>query len=363
MSRQFRNGREDGLEPLEPMKIGGTGSFADLLNRMSKTAFGGRELGLAFQVLREMMEDSSATIVVTLSGAMTIAKMGRVLCEMIDAGMAHLIISTGALITHELTESLGGIHYKHNPQFSDENLYKQGYNRIYDTIELESNFLTVEKFVGSVLSEMDWKDPTCSYKINQALGRKMAEQGKIPSVLGNAYKKGIPIYIPAFTDSELGMNLATHFLAKGFRQGDEKEPNVLFRSLPPFNPFLDLYDFSKRMIASKTLGIFTIGGGVPRNWGQQVGPFIDSINSRLRLKLEPLRIRYGVRICPEPMNWGGLSGCTYSEGVSWGKFIPPREGGRFAEVRCDATIAWPILIRALLETRETAASQEHPSAS
>ena len=47
---------------------------------------------------------------------------------------------------------------------------------------------------------------------------------------------------------------------------------------------------------------------------------------------------------------GGLSGCTYSEGVSWGKFVPPEEGGRFAEVMCDATVAWPILIRGVLES-------------
>jgi deoxyhypusine synthase len=56
-----------------------------------------------------------------------------------------------------------------------------------------------------------------------------------------------------------------------------------------------------------------------------------------------------VRICPEPAHWGGLSGATYSEGVSWGKFVPPSEGGRFAEVHADATIAWPILIRGVLE--------------
>ncbi len=61
------------------------------------------------------------------------------------------------------------------------------------------------------------------------------------------------------------------------------------------------------------------------------------------------RFRYGVRICPEPVHWGGLSGCTYTEGVSWGKFLSVEEGGRFAEVHCDATIAWPLLVKAVLE--------------
>jgi deoxyhypusine synthase len=65
------------------------------------------------------------------------------------------------------------------------------------------------------------------------------------------------------------------------------------------------------------------------------------------IKWKLKRFQYGVRICPEPEHWGGLSGCTYEEGISWGKFVPRDEGGRFAEVHCDATIAWPILIMGL----------------
>ena len=63
------------------------------------------------------------------------------------------------------------------------------------------------------------------------------------------------------------------------------------------------------------------------------------------------RYQYAVRICPEPTHWGGLSGCTYSEGVSWGKFVPESEGGRFAEVYADATTVWPLLIKGVLEER------------
>jgi deoxyhypusine synthase len=79
---------------------------------------------------------------------------------------------------------------------------------------------------------------------------------------------------------------------------------------------------------------------------------VDIINMRLGTELRPPRFRYGVRICPEPVHWGGLSGCTYSEGVSWGKFVSRDQGGRFAEVHCDATIAWPLLLRGVLESRE-----------
>ena len=93
---------------------------------------------------------------------------------------------------------------------------------------------------------------------------------------------------------------------------------------------------------------------MPRNWAQEVGPYVDIMNHRLDLDQRAPRYRYAVRICPEPTHWGGLSGCTYSEGVSWGKFVPPEEGGRFAEVYADATTVWPLLIKGVLEELGTA---------
>jgi deoxyhypusine synthase len=123
----------------------------------------------------------------------------------------------------------------------------------------------------------------------------------------------------------------------------------LYSAVPDFNPFLDLQEYARLIAGSQELGILTIGGGVPRNWAQQVGPYFDITNHRLGTRIRSARFRYGVRICPEPVHWGGLSGCTYSEGVSWGKFVPRSEGGRYAEVCADATIAWPLLMRAFFE--------------
>ncbi len=108
-------------------------------------------------------------------------------------------------------------------------------------------------------------------------------------------------------------------------------------------------DFSHRINSHKgRLAIFTIGGGVPRNWGQQVAPLID-IMSQQGFPVDPCFFSLGVRICPEPAHWGGLSGCTYKEGISWGKFIPEAKGGKYAEVYTDATTVLPILIKAVFE--------------
>ena len=349
--RDLHDGRDDGLEPLESLDVKGASGFADLLERMSKTAFGARQLGEAHRVLTEMAKDDACKIVVTVSGAMTIAKMGRVLCDMIESGLADAVVTTGAIMSHGLSEAIGCVHYKHDPRHSDEHLFERGYNRVYDTLEMEANLCKAEETVSGVLAEMDWSEPTCSFRLNRAIGRRLVEQKQMPSILGCAFEKNVPVYIPALTDSELGLDVATHFLGRGNAQADESDPERFFSHIPSFNPYLDLHDYAKRILSAERIGIVTIGGGVPRNWAQQVGPFIDIINMRLGTSFEVPRFHYGVRICPEPVHWGGLSGCTYSEGVSWGKFVSPEEGGRFAEVHCDATIAWPLLIAAVLEGR------------
>jgi len=339
------------LEPLESLDVRQADGFADMLRRMSKTAFGGRALGEAFEVFSTMAEDADCTIVLTVSGAMTVGKMDMVLCEMIDAGLADLIVTTGAILAHGLSADVGGVHYKCDPQVPDQQLYQWGYNRVYDTVEMEANLCQAEETVREVMQTLDWSRPTCSHVLNRQIGRRLAEQNQMPSMLGSAYRRGVPVYVPALTDSELGLDVAMHFLAEGAQEGKMPDADDLFSQVPPYNPFLDLYDYTLRVLGARRLGIFTIGGGVPRNWAQQVGPFVDIINFRLGTNLPVPRFRYGVRICPEPVHWGGLSGCTYSEGVSWGKFLSRAEGGRFAEVYCDATIAWPLLVRALLESR------------
>lgn len=352
MSRNLHDGQQDGLEPIESLDVRQVGGVADLLERMSKTAFGGRALGEAYDVLQTMADDPDCTIVVTVSGAMTVAKMGGVLCEMIESGLAHLVVTTGAILAHGLSEAIGGVHYKWDPAIPDKQLYEWGYNRVYDTVEMEANLRRAHEMVSEVLEHFDWSRPASSWQITREIGRRLVEEGQMPSILGCAYQREVPVYVPAFTDSELGLDVATHFLGRGKAPVDEHRLEDFFAAAPPFNPFLDLHDYASRILRAKRLGIFTIGGGVPRNWAQQVGPFIECIDMRLGKGLPVPRFLYGVRICPEPVHWGGLSGCTYAEGVSWGKFVGREEGGRFAEVHCDATIAWPLLIRAWLESRE-----------
>ena len=350
--RSLHDGRADGLEPLESLSLENVASFAGLLRAMSKTAFSGRELGQALDVLLGMSRDENCHVVLTLSGAMTVAKQGRIICDLIDRGIVDSVVTTGALMAHGLTESIGCAHYRHDPSTSDETLFEQGYNRIYDTLEMESNLKHVEELVRKVLTEFQPQDGVwSSARLCRALGERLSESADGPGILRSAYEKNVPVFIPAFTDSEIGLDVSTWAMDVALEKSGRESltPDEVLAATPAFNPFLDLQEYARRIGTTKELGILTIGGGVPRNWAQQIAPYYDISNERLGTKLPVPRFRYGVRICPEPVHWGGLSGCTYSEGVSWGKFVPESEGGRFSEVHADATVALPLLICALFE--------------
>ena len=270
---------------------------------------------------------------------MTVAKMGTILCRMIDHGMIQCVISTGALMAHGLVEATGRSHFRYDARMNDKMLFEAGYNRVYDSLEPEVNLDHVEEVMQRLLNEWDANDVVCSWKIHRRIGEFLQKHAPGRGILKSAFQHDVPVFVPAFSDSELGIDFALHKIAR------QKENRPVLR----FDPFEDFEKFANTMLATKRMGIFTIGGGVPRNWSQQFGVYAELLARRGYKKLPLKRYNYGLRICPEPVSWGGLSGSTYTEAVSWGKFVPPEEGGRFAEVFDDATVALPLIVGAVLE--------------
>jgi deoxyhypusine synthase len=339
IDRKLHNPIEDRLIPLEPLDLNQVHSIDDLVRAMSKTAFTGRQVGEAADVLEAMARDKDCFVVMTLAGAMTVAKQGLIISELIDRGIVNAIVSTGALMAHGLVEATGKSHFRYNPEVSDTELYEQGYNRVYDTLEPEQNLDDVEEVMSEILEGWEHNEVVCSYKLNHTIGEHLAKRVGQRGILKSAYEKGVPVFVPAFTDSELGLDVA---LNNRLRESTG-------RHKLRFDPFEDLEHFAATLLRQTRLGILTVGGGVPRNWSQQFGPFIELRHRRLGENVPLKRYHYGVRICPEPVYWGGLSGSPYSEAISWGKFVPPAEGGKFGEVFVDATVGLPLIVAAVLE--------------
>src|SRR5579864_8966014 len=120
IDRKLHNPIEDRLIPLEPLDLSRVRSIDDLVRAMSKTAF-------------------------------TVAKQGLIIADLIDRGIVNAIVSTGALMAHGLVEATGRSHFRYNPDVPDTELYEQGYNRVYDTLEPEQNLDDVERVMADVL--------------------------------------------------------------------------------------------------------------------------------------------------------------------------------------------------------------------
>ena len=341
-TKHLHTGFSDKLLPLEPLDITKCTTVSELVAAMGKTSFGGRTVGEAADLLCEMIRDKDCFVVGTFAGAMTVAKMGLLICEMIDRGMIHAIVSTGALMAHGFNESRGAAHFKYDPYMSDKELFEKGYDRVYDSLELEKSLDDTGKIVQHVLDKVDPNTVMSSVKFHELLGKWLVDNTKGRGILKSAYLKKVPVYVPAFTDSELGIDVGVYNRKRAL-QG--KKPLV-------FDAIEDMTHFTDIMSKQKRIGIFTIGGGVPRNWAQQLGPYLEFMENDMGIKGAFKRYHYAIRICPEPVHWGGLSGATYSEGVSWGKFVPREEGGKQVEVYNDATIAWPLILKAVIERLE-----------
>jgi deoxyhypusine synthase len=289
------------------------------------------------EALHAMARDKQCLRFLTITGAMTVAKMDLIICDMIETGLINAISSTGALMAHGLVSSIGLKHYKYNPAYDDTALARRKLNRVTDTLEPETNLDTVEEVIGEVVNQLNGSLPTSPTVLNKLIGKHLAENyPNERGILKSAYLFGVPVFVPAFVDSELGNDLYIHNIKRERRR---KSPILV-----------NLEQDSKRLVelvtAAKRFGIFTIGGGVPRNNVQNVAPLIEIINQRLGTNLPPRRFTYGIRICPDRPHFGHLSGCTYSENESWRKAV---KNGVYAEIQADATQVWPFLVKYILD--------------
>jgi deoxyhypusine synthase len=309
----------------------------DLFAVLDQQSFG-RLIPDGARTLLAMVEDPGCTVFLTLSGAMTIAKMGLVICDMIDMGMVQVVSSTGALMAHGLIEGVGLKHYKHNPAHTDVFLAEQQLNRVTDTLEPEDNFTHIEEIVDQVLWTFSGQQPLSPSMFHDAVGKILSTQ--FPDdrgILRSTYEKNVPVLCPAFVDSEIGNDVYVH----NERRREKGLPLLVVW------PELDSEILVEKIAQSERPGIFSIGGGVPRNNTQNVAPLIEIANERLGRDMSQRMFRYGCRIAPDAMHYGHLSGCTYSENGSWRKM--DIQHGRFTEIRADATQVWPFLVRHVME--------------
>ncbi|MEA5470552.1 MULTISPECIES: deoxyhypusine synthase family protein [unclassified Spirulina] len=315
-------------------------SITDLMKILAHYEGLAAEVSSGSQTLRAMIQDPDCLVFLTLSGAMTIAKMGLIICDLIDMKAVQAVCSTGALMAHGLVESVGLKHFKYNPQKDDANLAKLKMNRVTDTLEPEDNLEHIKTILDRILDEYTHLKPIGTRYFHQIVGEHLAkEYSGQRGILKSAYEQNVPVIVPAFVDSEIGNDIYIY----------NRMCEQTGRSRIVFDLELDTQYLVEMMTNVKKTGIFTVGGGVPRNYIQNLAPLVELLNGYKDFNLPERKLSYGCRICPDPMHYGHLSGCSYSEGMSWRKM---ETRGMFSEVHADATLILPFLVKFLMESRE-----------
>ena len=290
-------------------------------------AFNAGRLAEACRIFTEKMlaPDNDTTIGLTVAGALTPAGLGGCIIEMMDRGLVDFIISTGANLYHDLHYALNFTLHRGSPFLDDVDLYDKGIIRIYDVLFRSKVLLETDAYIREFLVRGGLSGPISTAELHYRLGQDLME--RFPgceehSVVASAAKAGVPIYTSSPGDSSIGMNVAYHELMNG---------GTLM-----IDPNRDVNEVCAIVLAGRQNGCVILGGGSPKNFYLQGQPTLWEVYGIPKGGND-----YFIQITTDQVVWGGLSGATPAEAVSWGK-VNPGVLPDTVVAYCDSTIAFPL---------------------
>ncbi len=290
-------------------------------------AFNAGRLSEACHIFAEKMlaPEHETTIGLTVAGALTPAGLGGCAIELMERGLVDFIISTGANLYHDLHYALNFSLHRGSPVLDDVELYEQGIIRIYDVLFPATVLLETDAYIREFLVRSGLSGPIATSELHYRLGLDLLDRYPAcdeHSVVACAAKNGVPIYTSSPGDSSIGMNIAFHELMNG-------------GSLM-IDPNRDVNEICAIILAGKKNGCVILGGGSPKNFYLQGQPTLWEVYGIPKGGND-----YFIQITTDQVVWGGLSGATPAEAVSWGK-VNPGVLPDTVVAYCDSTIAFPL---------------------
>jgi deoxyhypusine synthase len=303
-----------------------------VVDAMAHMAFSARDLHRAADIYDRMLRDQETGIILCLAGSLISAGLKKVVVDMLRNNMVDAIVSTGAnMVDQDFFEALGYRHYvaddKYKSGMFDGELREQMIDRIYDTFIDEEELRVCDETTQKIFDELEPR-PYSSRELLREFGAYLERQGgpKCPdSILYEAYKRDVPVFVPAFSDCSAGFGIVAHLhsrLASG-------------RPYVSIDSGKDFYELTQLKLKTKDTGIFMIGGGVPKNFTQDI-----VVAAEILSDAEAPMHKYAVQVTVADVRDGALSSSTLKEASSWGKVDTVYEQMVFSE----ATIAVPLIV-------------------
>ncbi len=274
-------------------------------------------------VEKMLAPEQDVTIGMTMAGALTPAGLGGCILTLLENGFVDFIISTGANLYHDMHHALAMTLHRGDFRLDDIKLQAEGIIRIYDILFEDKVLLDTDAFVRECLQSLPNR-PISTSELHYHLGNQLLQAGVKPehSVLAQAAVWNVPIYTSSPGDSSIGMNLARHAL-----EGSQLT----------LDPLADVNETTAIVHHATRNGVIILGGGSPKNFYLQTQPQLWEV-----LGIQKGGHDYFIQITADAPHWGGLSGATPSEAVSWGK-IKPDQLRDAVVVYGDSTIILPLL--------------------
>src|SRR5213593_2104180 len=305
-------------------------NVSEALEAFNSTSFQSRLLGRCYRIWMRMLTDPNRPMIFFgLSGAMIAGGMRRILRDLIAFHAIDVLVSTGANLSHDLYESLGGRHYMAQHHIDDPTLRGMRIDRVYDTYADDVMFTKADEFVEKFSESLEPRGYS-SREFFQLMGQRINDEY---GILATAARERLPIFCPALADSSIGMALTVY------------RNEQLYQGRPPmvYDPMLDNLEIMSLKRRWQKSGVIFIGGGTPKNYIQQVIPMAEIAG----MPVPPHS--YAIQVTTDDPKFGGLSGCELPESQSWGKLDPKAEQ---CTVHVDATIGLPLLFTGVKEHYE-----------
>jgi deoxyhypusine synthase len=312
--------------PIEPFKVEPGLTADQIVARLERISFQGRNLATAHRIWHKMLEDD-VTIFLGMAGALSAGGLRLIVAHLITHRYVDCLVSTGANLYHDLHETRGQHHYLGSPHADDAALAEDRIDRVYDTYASEEEFCSNDEWIAGFAATTLESRAYTSREFLHLLGRHLWDTTGQDGILTAAYRANVPIFCPAIADSSIGMGLS---------QARQRAAGKGYIDI-----IGDIVESANLVIRRPRTASVVLGGGTPKNFINQASVqaefYSDEVGGH----------RYALQIVTDVPHFGGASGSSLEEAQSWGKLAT--DSARVS-VQADATIALPLLVSALATT-------------
>jgi deoxyhypusine synthase len=313
-------------KPVSTIEVGKK-SVSALLDEMSQTGFQGKKLGEVAKIWVEMARAKGLTVFLGLTGSLSTTGQWKIIRWLVENRYVDVIVSTGANISEDILEALGYHYYQGTWLADDYELLRLKIDRFYDIYADEMQYRKLERTIYNFANTLDPKKTYSTREFLYGFGEYQSKKG-IDSITAAAYRAKVPIYSPGLIDSGYGVALS---LLK-------REKGKMIR----LDQTKDMEELAQIAERTKRTGVVYLGGGVPKDT-IQLSTIIKSLSKGGE---EETPHEFAIQITADSPQWGGLSGCTLEEAISWGKIS---SNAKKAVLYADITLALPLVVHALNE--------------